>query len=123
MVADEIKAFKELLDSGVISQEEFEVKKMELLSRSKNSTPVACEKSKIAAGLLALFLGALGIHKFYLGYAQQGAIMLLVSLVGVFIIVGPIVMAVIAFIEGIIYFMKSDDEFDRIYVKGSKGWF
>ena len=29
--ADEIKKFKELLDSGVISQEEFDVKKKQLL--------------------------------------------------------------------------------------------
>lgn len=123
MVADEIKSFKELLDAGVISQEEFDVKKAELLSRSRDSAPVAYEKSRIAAGLFALFLGALGIHKFYLGYTQQGVIMLLVSLVGALIIVGPIVMAIVAFIEGIIYLMKSDSGFDRIYVKGSKEWF
>lgn len=28
-------------------------------------------KDKMVAGLLALFLGALGIHKFYLGYKKE----------------------------------------------------
>ena len=32
-------------------------------------------KSKIAAGLLAIFLGWLGIHKFYLGYTGPGIIL------------------------------------------------
>ena len=38
------------------------------------------DKSKMAAGLLAIFLGSLGIHKFYLGYTKEAVIMLLVSL-------------------------------------------
>jgi TM2 domain-containing membrane protein YozV len=36
-------------------------------------------KSKIAAGLLGIFLGGLGIHRFYLGYNTIGLIMLLVT--------------------------------------------
>ncbi|MEF9673921.1 TM2 domain-containing protein [Pseudomonas sp. PCH446] len=35
---------------------------------------------KIPAALLAFFLGAFGVHKFYLGYNVQGVIMLLVFL-------------------------------------------
>jgi TM2 domain-containing membrane protein YozV len=37
------------------------------------------QKSKIAAGLLGIFLGGLGIHNFYLGYNSKGLIQLLVS--------------------------------------------
>lgn len=33
-------------------------------------------KSKIAAGLLALFLGGYGVHNFYLGYIKRGAVQL-----------------------------------------------
>ncbi len=33
-------------------------------------------KSKIVAGLLGIFLGAYGVHRFYLGYTRMGLIML-----------------------------------------------
>lgn len=82
------------------------------------------EKSKVVAGLLALFLGSLGIHKFYLGYKKEGLIMLLVTLIGSILCgAGIAVMSVIALIEGIVYFTKSDAEFEDTYVKGYKGWF
>lgn len=39
-------------------------------------------KSKIAAGLLGIFLGQFGIHNFYLGYTQKAVIQLVLTLVG-----------------------------------------
>ncbi len=39
-------------------------------------------RSKLAAGLLGIFLGGLGIHRFYLGYNGVGLLMLLLSLGG-----------------------------------------
>lgn len=83
----------------------------------------ASPKSKIAAGLLAIFLGALGIHKFYLGYTSAGVIMLLVTLLGSLVLIGPLVMNVIALIEGIIYLTKSDEQFYLTYVAGERAWF
>jgi len=82
-------------------------------------------KNKVAAGLLALFLGTIGIHKFYLGYSTAGIIMLLVSVIGAIVTLGIAtgVMAIIAFIEGIIYLTKSDEEFDQIYVQNQRQWF
>ena len=81
-------------------------------------------KEKLVAGLLALFLGTLGIHKFYLGYTKEGVIMLLVSIIGGLLFgVGTAVMAVIALVEAILYLTKSDEDFDNIYVIGNKGWF
>ena len=78
-------------------------------------------KDKLVAGLLAIFLGTLGIHKFYLGYTKSGVIMLLVSLLTFG--VGATVMAVIALIEGILYLTKSDAEFYQTYVQNNKEWF
>ena len=78
-------------------------------------------KDKLVAGLLAIFLGTLGIHKFYLGYTKSGIIMLLVSLLTFG--VGATVMAVIALIEGIVYLTKSDAEFYQTYVQNNKEWF
>ena len=87
------------------------------------------EKSNVVAGLLALFLGAWGVHKFYLGYTQEGGIMLgatLLSIVLCIVIIGIFgLMAIgtIAFVEGIIYLTKSPPEFQHIYVQGRRPWF
>lgn len=39
-------------------------------------------KSKIAAGLLGIFLGAFGVHNFYLGYTSKAVIQLVCTIVG-----------------------------------------
>ena len=85
---------------------------------------VNSSKNKIAAGLLAIFLGGFGIHKFYLGCNTAGVIMLLVFLFG-FILLGipSLIIGLIAFIEGILYFVKSDEDFEEIYVTNQKCWF
>ena len=82
-------------------------------------------KSKIAAGVLGILLGGLGIHKFYLGYTKEGVIMLAIALVGGFFtgLIASSVVSIIGFIEGIIYLVKSDEEFQATYVIGRKGWF
>lgn len=76
---------------------------------------------KIAAGICGILLGALGIHKFILGYTKQGLIMLLVTLL-TFGLAG-FVMGIIGLIEGILYLTKSDEEFVRVYVQNKRGWF
>ncbi len=82
---------------------------------------------KIIAGILGILLGALGIHKFYLGYTVEGVIMLGVSLVGTVALCGiplaAFAVSVIGLIEGILYLTKSDDEFVATYVVGRRGWF
>lgn len=39
------------------------------------------EKTKLIAGLLAIFLGIFGVHKFYLGYQKSGIVRLIISIV------------------------------------------
>ena len=78
-------------------------------------------KNHIAAGILAILLGALGVHKFYLGYTTEGVIMLLVTLLTFGI--GASIMAVIGIIEGILYLVKTDEEFYYTYEAGRKPWF
>ncbi|MBI5215723.1 MAG: TM2 domain-containing protein [Ignavibacteriae bacterium] len=41
------------------------------------------DKSKIAAGLLGIFLGGLGIHRFYLGYTNIAVAQLILGLLGI----------------------------------------
>ncbi len=43
--------------------------------------PGPAGKSKIAAGVLALVFGSLGVHNFYLGYTGKGVAQLLISLI------------------------------------------
>jgi TM2 domain-containing membrane protein YozV len=80
-------------------------------------------KNKIVAGVLGILLGWLGIHKFYLGYTKQGLIMLFVSIFGSLIKVGPFIMGIIGLIEGILYLVKSDEDFYATYVQSKKKWF
>ncbi len=60
-------------------------------------------KSKFVAGILALFVGGFGIHKFYLGKPIQGLIYLVFS--------WTFIPALIGFIEGIRYFLMSEEDF------------
>ena len=78
-------------------------------------------KDRVAAGLLGIFVGSLGIHKFYLGYNREGIITLVISVATCG--AGAAVMSIIGLIEGIIYLTKSDEDFQYTYVDGYKGWF
>jgi TM2 domain-containing membrane protein YozV len=85
-----------------------------------DAKPAGAEK-KLAAGLCGILIGSLGIHKFILGYNNEGLIMLLITLLTCGI--GGMVIGVIGIIEGIIYLTKSDAEFVNTYVLNKKGWF
>ncbi|WP_084382730.1 TM2 domain-containing protein [Curvibacter delicatus] len=62
-------------------------------------------KSKLAAALFAIFLGGLGIHKFYLGRVVWGIAYLLFC--------WTFIPAIIGFIEGILLLVMSETEFNR----------
>ena len=79
------------------------------------------QKDRIAAGLLAIFLGSLGVHKFYLGYSSVGVIMLLITLLTFGI--GAFVMGVFGIIEGILYLTKTQQDFENTYVHNKRMWF
>lgn len=89
------------------------------------SGPVAGADKKLVAGICGILLGALGVHKFILGYNTEGIIMLVASLVGAWLTCGISagVMGVIGLIEGIIYLTKSDQEFIQTYINNKKTWF
>lgn len=68
-------------------------------------------------GILGIFLGGLGVHRFMLGDSTGGIIRIVLSVctLGFGSIIG--------LIEGIIYLTKSDADFQKIYVEGKKAWF
>ena len=79
----------------------------------KNNSNNSEAKSKIAAGLLALFLGSYGVHNFYLGYTGKAVAQLLLTVLGIplsFIFIGfPMVIgsSIWAFVEAIMIFSGS----------------
>lgn len=81
------------------------------------SAALGGENKKLVAGIVAILIGSLGIHKFILGYQKEGIIQLIAS----FVTCG--IAGIIPFIEGIIYLTKSDEEFYNTYQVGKKGWF
>ncbi len=94
-------------------------------ARQLYATEALRSKDHISAGLLAIFLGIFGIHKFYLGCNQAGFIMLAVTIIGGLLTFGLAITFVetIAAIEGIIYLTKSQTDFDHIYVVNQRDWF
>ena len=68
-------------------------------------------KDKTTAGILAILLGGLGIHHFYLGNMQMGIIYILLACVGISPVLG--------LVDGILYLTKSDEEFQANYTN----WF
>ena len=64
-------------------------------------------KSKVAAGILAMLLGGIGIHKFYLGQIGWGIVYLLFCWTGL-----P---AIWAFIDGIIILCSKTENFELKY--------
>ena len=87
------------------------------------------DNKKILAGILAIILGSLGVHKFILGYNKEGGILLGITILGIVLScigIGILVVwatSIIGLIEGIIYLTKSDEEFYNTYQAGKKPWF
>lgn len=63
-------------------------------------------KNKVVAGLLAIFLGSLGIHHFYLGSTMAGVVTIVLCC-GFSNIMG--------LVEGIMLLVMKDEEFDARY--------
>src|SRR5947207_932062 len=74
-------------------------------------------EKKMIAGICGILVGGFGVHKFILGYTNEGVIQIVLTVLtcGIGSIIG--------LIEGIIYLTKSDEEFVRTYIQNKRGWF
>jgi TM2 domain-containing membrane protein YozV len=74
-------------------------------------------KSRVTAGVLAILLGGIGVHKFYLGKTGWGIVYL--------IFCWTYIPSLIGLIEGIIYLASTDQSFaikhDRHYIGSVRG--
>ena len=61
------------------------------------------QKNKITAGILALFLGGIGVHKFYINKPVQGVLY--------FLFCWTFIPAIIALIEGLMYLTEDEAKF------------
>ena len=111
---------------------------------------IGSERTKLVAGLLGIFLGWVGAHKFYLGFKQPAVIQMAIGgsglvltlfvaniffysgIYGIGFVIGLLLYVVgyiallaagiLGLVEGIIYLTKSDEDFQTIYVTGRKQW-
>lgn len=76
-------------------------------------------KSRGVAGLLAILLGCLGVHFFYVGKTGAGILNLLLCLLGwVLLFIPPLVVGVLSLIQGILMLTMTQEDFERKYVYG-----
>ncbi len=74
-----------------------------LLKKNPKESWEETMKNRITAALLAILLGGLGIHKFYLDKSGTGILYILFCWTGIPSIIG--------LVEGILYLTQSDEEF------------
>jgi len=97
--------------------------------RPRSNSPA--RRDRIAAGLLALFFGLFGVHGFYLGNASMGLALVMFFLIavvfGVLSVLTSGLMLVVfipflaalglfTFVQAVVYFASSDEDFHRRYV-------
>jgi TM2 domain-containing membrane protein YozV len=71
-------------------------------------------KNKLVAALLALFVGGLGIHRFYLGQTWLG-----IAYLAFFWTMIP---AMVALIDAIVWLVWSEEKFNTKYNKGNSSY-
>lgn len=85
------------------------------------STHTAIMRNKTVAALFALFLGTLGMHKFYLGKKNAGLVYLICTIAGwltYWLIIGLIpimVITILSFIDAIKLLLMDSEDFNVVY--------
>ncbi|MBD2364616.1 MULTISPECIES: TM2 domain-containing protein [unclassified Anabaena] len=89
-----------------------------------NLNPTQTHK-QLLASYCGIIFGGFGVHKFILGYAPEGFIMLVISVVGGTFSYGMtlLIMQLVGLVEGMIYLNKTPEQFVDTYIVNKQGWF
>lgn len=79
-------------------------------------------KDKTVAGILALFLGGLGIDLFYCGKTKAGLVVLLIAVLLCWTGIANLALCVLALIRGIRMLTQTKEEFEQRYVYTDNEW-
>ena len=71
-------------------------------------------KSRGVAGLLALFLGCVGFHYYYMGKTSAGVLFLVATMLTCGIL--GVVTEIVSIIQGVLFFTSTQEEFERRWV-------
>lgn len=107
---DDLEKLSQLKEKGIISQQEFDEQKARALGENAPITPIQQPvKSQVVYCVLALFLGHLGVHNFYIGRWKQGLGQLLLTLTCPFTIFFGVI---VAYFWGVlnIFLVRTDGE-------------
>ena len=72
---------------------------------------------KMMTGILGIVLGGFGVHRFLLGDTTGGIIRIVIT----FVTCGA--GSIIGLVEGILYLIKTDEQFYQEYMVQKKAWF
>ena len=81
-------------------------------STPPSSPGCSAPKSRVTAALLAIFLGILGVHKFYMGSWGWGIVFFVASF---FTGIGIVATVLCGIVEGTLYFTMTDEVFAAKY--------
>ena len=71
-------------------------------------------RSRGIAGLLAILVGAIGVHYFYIGKTGAGVVFLLATLLSCGLL--DVVTEIVSLIQGILFFTSTQEEFESRWV-------
>ena len=113
---------------GLVVPEDDEIQTFPEFETAQTLSPelLVGRKNKLVAGILAIFLGVFGIHRFYLGQRFRGVLYFVLSFFGLIATIEegvPLiaVMGLIAFIDAVLFFVMPQADFDLRYNSQAAG--
>ena len=102
------------LETKFAAAQELSLNNLEMGFTTQN-TLLKEDVSRITAGVLGVFCGGFGIHRFYMGHRDAGIVYLVIGFA-----TGTSVSAIAGLIDGILYLTSTDDEFVGKYLHNDK---
>lgn len=83
---------------------------------------------RVAALLAIVVVGMFGAHKFYMGNKQAGVVHIIAFIVAIFlsnaigILLPFMAVAIFSCVEGVIYALKTDEQFEKEYIEEKRAF-